>query len=377
MLSFKTGLHLCLGLFGAIAVAVGCAASPTDDGDPASGSLPTDPAKQDAGAGPSKKLNAPNKDGGSSSSSSSSGGGDDDDTIGGPDDDGGSTGSSSSSSSGSVDAGMDSGPTAPEAGDSCTTQDQLYTRVCGFCGKQQAICTTNRTGALQVSDYGPCGSESGVCKTGDTQPCGKCGTKTCSSTCGWGTCKNEGVCKPGVVTHDSVGCPTVGTYRSKTCDDTCNYGNYSACEAPDLVVPPQGQTISGQWELTTASKGKRPSACKKTATLTPVTGFSIPLHNNSSTDAVVQIWHTSAGTSLDTVVATYPMNPMSDDDFRACLTEPQDGCSQLNDICTVDGSGSFAGVDNVKVPANSTIWIYSSGWLNTTTGKFVLNVKTK
>jgi hypothetical protein len=369
MLSLKSGMAASLGVLGALAIAVGCAGSTTDDGDPVLSGSPTDPAD----AGSSKKLAPP----ASSSSSSSSGGADegddDDDSLGGP-----SEGGSSSSSSGAVDAGKDSGPGAPEAGDSCSTQDQKFTRTCGHCGKQEAICAQTRTGSLSVTDYGPCSGESGVCSAGDTQPCGKCGTQTCGSTCGWGSCKNEGVCRPGLITHDTAGCPTPGTYRSKTCDDTCNFGSFSQCEAPALTVPPPGQTSSTQWELTTSIIGKRPSSCKKSASLTSVTGLPIPLTNTGSTDAVVTIWHTSAGTSVDTVIATYDTNPTTDDDFKACKTEPVDGCSIVpSSTCTVDGSGSFAGVDNVKVPANSTIIIYSSGWTNTTTGKFVLTVKTK
>lgn len=379
MLSFKSGLHFSVALFGAIAVAVGCSTSVPDDGDPVlDPSGHTDPTKDAGGGGPSKKLEAPKTDGGGSSSTSSGDvAGDDDD-----DDDwiGGSTSSSSSSSSGgagSVDAGVDAGP-APETGDTCGTQDELFTRTCGFCGKQQAICTTNRVGALKVSNYGPCGGESGVCAAGATQPCGKCGTKTCSNTCGWGTCKNEGQCKPGVITHDTVGCPTVGTYRSKACDDTCNFGSFSACESPEIIVPPQGQTSMTQWELTTSMKVKRPAACKKTTNLAAATGLPIPLRNTSNADVTVQIWHSAVnGASLDTAVSTYPINPSTDDEYKACSTEPQDGCSQLQNICTVDGGSGFGGVDNVTVPANSTIWIMSFGWNSGVAGKFVLNVKTK
>lgn len=376
MLSLKSGLHLSVGVFAAIAIAVGCAGSTDDGGDLASDKKPTDPAKVDAG-GTSKKLEAPNKDGGKANAASSSSGSsdDDDDVIGGPDDDGGASSSSSSSSSSS--GAVDAGPPAPESGTSCSVQDELYTKTCGMCGKQQAICTTNRTGDLKVSDYGPCGGQpaTAVCSAGDSQPCGNCGTKACGASCTWGSCKNEGVCKPGTISHDSAGCSEAGTYRSKTCEDTCSFGFLGACE--DIVVPPQGQTISSQWELSTSSLGKRPSSCKKTATLTSVTGFSLRLRNTGSTDATVQIWHSSAGTSVDTVIATYANSPHTDDDFKACATEPQDSCDQLNNICSANGSGSWGGVDNVKVPANGAIYIYSSGWTNNTTGKFVLNVKTK
>ncbi|MFO0743354.1 MAG: hypothetical protein U0270_46215 [Labilithrix sp.] len=380
MLSVKPGLPISLGIFGAIAIAVGCSASGADDGDlttdpPAH----TDPAKQDAGA-PTKKVGAPSKEAGVSSSSSSGGsvdGDDDDDWIGGTEDGGTSSSSSSSGGSGPVDAGVDSGP-APDEGASCTTQDTLFTRVCGHCGKQQAICTTNRVGDLKVSEYGPCGGETGVCSTGETQACGKCGTKTCSGTCGWGQCKNEGVCKPGVITHETAGCATVGTYREKACDDTCNFGSFSQCKEPAITVPAQGQVSMTQWELTSAMKAQRPSQCKKTTSLSPATGLAIPLTNPGSTDVTVQIWHSAVNSQgLDTVVATYTNKPSTDSDYKACYTEPQDSCNQLQDICAADGGSGFGGVDNVKVPANSTIWIMNLGWTASTVGKFVLNVKTK
>ncbi len=147
-------------------------------------------------------------------------------------------------------------------------------------------------------------------------------------------------------------------------------------------MPPQGQTVSGQWEITSAIKAMRPAgstgACKKTANLNPVYAMPIPLKNTGSTDAIVQIWHSSAtGTGFDSVVTTYANKPVADADYKACMTEPQDNCSQLSDICNADGGGGWGGVDNVKVPANSTIWIYSTGWSTSGVGKFVLNVKTK
>lgn len=375
MLSLKSGLLV--GTFAAIAVAVGCGASGTvDEGDPTMGQSPTDPAAKDSGAAPSKTIKSPNKDGGGTSSSSSSG----DDSTGDDDDDwlADAGAGSSSSSSGGIDAGVDSGPPAPEAGESCSTQDALFNRTCGHCGKQQAICTTNRTGTLKVSDYGPCGGESGVCTAGESLACGNCGTKVCGNTCGWGSCKNEGVCKPGVLTHDTAGCPTAGTYREKQCADTCSFGGFSACKEPGLTVPAPGATVMDQWELTTAMVGKRPSACKKSTFLSAATVFFVPLTNPTSADVTVQIWHSAVNkVGLDTVVATYATKPSTDDDFKACSTEPQDSCSQLQDICTADGGSGFGGVDNVKVPANSTIWIANIGWSSTTAGKFVLNVKTK
>ena len=142
-----------------------------------------------------------------------------------------------------------------------------------------------------------------------------------------------------------------------------------------MPVPPPGVTSSTEWELTTAQLGKRPvGGCKKTADLQNVTAFPIPLTNDTDADVLVTIWHTNAGPAIDTAIYTYNTLPSSDTDFRACKTEPQDGCN-ITPSSLCDASNLFAGVSGIKVAAHSTIIVYSAGWYSTTKGKFVLNIK--
>src|SRR5688500_11024832 len=99
------------------------------------------------------------------------------DLTGGGDDDGAngaslppsSSGSSGGSSSGDgADASKpkkpdaaaaDAGPPPPEPGDTCAKVDQIFERPCGACGSQEAICLSDQSGALKVSDYSVCLSE--------------------------------------------------------------------------------------------------------------------------------------------------------------------------------------------------------------------------
>ncbi|CAN5823548.1 hypothetical protein BH11MYX4_BH11MYX4_39750 [soil metagenome] len=126
------------------------------------------------------------------------------------------------------DAGKDAGPPAPVPGSACKTLDEISSRTCGKCGKQEAICVTGDAG-LFWSEYGPCEGELGACLPGATLACGNCGTQTCSSFCGWGTCTGQPVnsCAPGAIEHTTAGCPTSG-FRSRTCAATCTWSSYSA-----------------------------------------------------------------------------------------------------------------------------------------------------
>lgn len=242
-----------------------------------------------------------------------------------------------------------------------------------------------------VSNYGPCTGESTsatACLAGAQEDCGNCGKRTCSNTCGWGSCQNQGVCRKGTIQHDNAGCPVPGTWRSQTCTDTCGWSSLSAsqCEEPTVVLPAVGDTSSTIWELKTTQTGKRAKSCKRTADLTKVTVFPVALKNPTNTDAVVAIWNSTpvplSTTSFDTTITTYLRDtpPTTDEEYRACYTEYADSCqSSLQGICTADGglTAEWAGVDNVTVPANSTLIVVTAGWTDLVKGKFVLNVKTK
>lgn len=138
-----------------------------------------------------------------------------------------------------TDAGGDSGKDAsssPLPGTTCTAQDEIVSRTCGKCGQQETICQSGDKG-LAWSEYGPCGGEQGACLPGDTQPCGNCGVRTCTDTCGWGACAGQPAnsCAPGSVDFTTAGCPTSG-FKARTCSAACQWGTFSTvCDMPRAV----------------------------------------------------------------------------------------------------------------------------------------------
>jgi hypothetical protein len=117
------------------------------------------------------------------------------------------------------------------------------TEPCGYCGTR--TCSAAKTwggcegegvcspGTSQGCGY--CGSQycqsdcrwsgcsgEGDCSPGATQGCGNCGSRSCQSDCRWGGCSGEGVCSPGA----TQGCETCGT---QTCSSSCAWG---ACVKP-------------------------------------------------------------------------------------------------------------------------------------------------
>lgn len=84
------------------------------------------------------------------------------------------------------------------------------TQGCGACGTQ--TCSAS-------CEWGACTNE-GVCSPGQTRECGQCGTQRCNNNCQWGSCQNEGVCTPGS-TDSCVACGT------RTCTDSCTWSRCS------------------------------------------------------------------------------------------------------------------------------------------------------
>jgi hypothetical protein len=153
------------------------------------------------------------------------------------------------SAGGLLDSGASGETPAPPSakpGEPCAKIDEIYTRACGACGKQTALCFSEDGGAPVVSEYSACAGEvPGGCLAGTVEdvPCGNCGTqkKTCDSTCKWFTAacvQPPGACKEGAVEYTVTGCPTTNTYRHRSCALGCAWSSYSACAAPanDVVV---------------------------------------------------------------------------------------------------------------------------------------------
>ena len=124
--------------------------------------------------------------------------------------------------------------------------DEGQTEPCGNCGTQ--TCTNNTwgtcvnvgvcavgyeqvcgNGGTQICTdscmWGECTGQ-GPCATGNTQPCGNCGTETCGSDSQWGNCTGQGPCAP--EQGGQKPCGNCGS-QTKTCSDQCQWGDWGIC----------------------------------------------------------------------------------------------------------------------------------------------------
>lgn len=214
---------------------------------------------------------------------------------------------------------VDAGPPPPAPGDACTTPDAVFQRMCGKCGTQEALCQSNG----KVSDYGPCEGEAGECVAGTTEEvaCGNCGkqTRTCDNTCSWTmtACAGEPAnsCSPGGVDLVTAGCTTTNTFKSRTCSETCQYGNYSdSCSAPPTMVrvaPTPGQVNSTYLILKSTQTMPSMSGPCATATLSTYTTTApyqyMTVRNPNSKPTKVTISTSAApnGSTIGTTIAVY------------------------------------------------------------------------
>jgi hypothetical protein len=377
-----------LSLAGIIAggIAVGCSADGGTDipGDSTgTDTNATDPA--DSGSGPSTPA-TDNTGSGSNTGSTGTGGG----TTTGKD--AGKSGGNTGTDSG-VSMGKDAGPPAPNAGDACSALNTTYTRSCGFCGSQSAVCLANgATG--KVSDYSPCTNEVvGGCAPGSTtmEACGLCGThqKVCQNNCQWqaGSCTGEpaNACSPGTVTNSGAGCG-VGTYRQQTCGVDCKQGNFSATcgsfvNPVILQVPAVGAVVTQHQDLEiTAGKTFKlnlASTCPATTVTADLPSDYVELDNNTGKAAKVTIYQSAdpAGdASLDTILWVYNGStpPADDAAKKACVGSVADSCTVA--LC---GASSFGSLSGVAIPAGGKILVYSAGYFSDQTGPMKLNIKTE
>jgi hypothetical protein len=68
-----------------------------------------------------------------------------------------------------------------------------------------------------AADGGSCSGDP-VCDPGNVQTCGNCGKATCDPCGQWGTCTDQGICKPGDEGPD-------GCYEGQNavCNDSCEW----------------------------------------------------------------------------------------------------------------------------------------------------------
>ncbi|MGZ3419587.1 MAG: Kelch repeat-containing protein [Polyangiales bacterium] len=161
------------------------------------------------------------------------------------------TDSSMVDSAPAVDTGvaMDSLP-----GDGATcVYPKTETRACGACGSQSRFCLPDNV----FTGWTDCVGEKGdtECKVGEKRStdCGNCGKSTdfCDpKECVWisGLCAGEGPCAPGDSETTKASCSVADTIRTRTCDDKCQWSEFSACDLPRGWITPAmtKPTISGR-----------------------------------------------------------------------------------------------------------------------------------
>jgi hypothetical protein len=240
----------------------------------------------------------------------------------------------------------DAGKPAPNPGDACKTLDEMFTRTCGICGTQKALCLAGPDGgAGVVSIYSPCENELvGGCVPGtvENEPCGNCGTRkrTCTVYCAWTatTCTGEppDACSPTAHDYTTAGCPTPGTYRTRSCGSGCAWNGFSGCGSLDFqltVSGTVGNTVSAIYPLRKSLSDKRltgtcPNGFLSTTTNHPY--FYVELVNPTEDTLTLSAWNATApgGAVIDTLMGWYAGNvkPTDDASRKACAKGIVDSC---------------------------------------------------
>lgn len=356
-----------------LAIVVACSADGGSDVvvDP----TPVDPA-------PTAVLPAPNADSG-------------DNTV----DSGSKDASKDAKTDAKTDSGVDAGKPAPNPGDPCPKNDEVITRSCGACGKQQALCLS-----LQVSEYGPCEGEiAGGCIPGSVvdEACGNCGTrkKSCNAFCAFTTsaCTGEppSSCTPTANDYTTAGCPAAGVARTRTCSATCAWSSFSAtCSPLDFqltVSATAGEMVSGIYPLRAARADKRLTGTCPTGTLSTTTTHPyayVELINPSAQTLTLSAWNTIASTTspiIDTVMTWYATGDVSalpgDDAARKlCAKAVVDACPSGLPCGDTKWAG-VTGTNAITIPGASSVTVffgsyYAAGSSSATEGDVKLVVRT-
>lgn len=301
------------------------------------------------------------------------------------------------------DASVDAGPPPPVVGAKCANADEIYSRPCGACGTQEAICLkadpSDPMGT--VSEYSACQRElEGGCVPGTIvdEACGNCGThkKTCSKYCAWSAtaCAGEPVnsCSAGTVLWTNAGC-AAGTFRNKGCSATCQWDGFKGCSAPDFAVTVPaaiGGTSTVIVQLTTAYQSKRVTgSCTAPAGATVSTTDKhniafVRVENPSAQNATVSAWNAQAagGPIVNTVLVSYATQPTNDDELRACEKGAGDYCPTAKLPCGDAKFGALTDTSALVIPAGGSrvvaITSYSPQGTpgDVTEGQIALSVRT-
>jgi hypothetical protein len=246
------------------------------------------------------------------------------------------------------ESGTDAGKSTPNPGDPCTKIDEIFSRSCGACGTQEALCLGKPDGGSDgiVTAYSRCENElAGGCIPGtvEDEACGNCGThkRTCTQFCEWSgsACTGEPLnsCVPTAHDYTAAGCLTIGTVRTRACSDACSWTNFTAtCSALEYQLPVAGApggTVSAIYPLRSTLVAKRLTGTCTTGSLSTTTDHPyayVELVNPTGSTLTLSAWNTAApgGPILDTLMAWYAGNTRPADDAarKTCAKGMVDSC---------------------------------------------------
>ncbi|MBR2865600.1 MAG: hypothetical protein IKC13_04945 [Elusimicrobiaceae bacterium] len=102
-----------------------------------------------------------------------------------------------------------------------------------------------------------------------TESCGNCGTRSVTYYCNasakqwtasYGTCNGQGTCSPGATSTSTSGC-SGSAYKTRTCNSSCQWGNYGSCVCPSSGSCSNKSCASGTFGSYPCSWNSNPSVC--------------------------------------------------------------------------------------------------------------------
>jgi len=299
------------------------------------------------------------------------------------------------------DAAADAGDGGlPPPGSTCLNPQEIQDEPCGLCGTHYRGCLPIGDGGFAWGSWGFCqGQPANACDPNGVYPtssCGLCGTRAsvCQSNCTFDLSQQctepQDACPPGVSLYSAgISCDAGG--RERTCDSSCQYGNYGPCLALpstplDLVIGLAGTTVSRTITLSGAIK-RLPvtTTCPTTTALVSTLTASAYLKvvNGTAQTATVSMWGSKAanGVNIDTEMTVYTaaLAPADNDDVarKLCSVAINDTCSDKTGV-PASCVGGFAALmsGSVTIPPNSYVWVFNQAYSTSGSGPMYVSVRT-